>query len=110
MTWRKSAGNKYGNKRVEVDGHNFASKKEANRYYLLRWRQEAGEISDLKLQPRYPMVVEGEKICVYVGDFEYRENGSGKTITEDSKGVKTDVFVLKAKLFRALYGREIVLT
>ena len=108
MTWRKSAGNKYGNRRVEVDGVKFASKKEANRYMLLRWRQDAGEISDLKLQPRYPMVVEGIKVCVYVGDFSYYEGG--REVTEDSKGVKTDVFTLKAKLFRALYGREIVLT
>ncbi len=108
MTWRRSAGNKYGNKRVEMDGHNFASKKEAGRYQLLRWRCDEGEIRDLKLQPRYPMIVNGEKICVYVGDFEYVENG--EIVTEDAKGVKTDVFVLKAKLFRALYGRDVVLT
>ena len=108
MTWRKSAGSKYGNKRVEIDGHKFASKKEAGRYMLLRWRQDAGEISDLKLQPRYPMVVEGIKICTYVSDFEFVENG--QIVTNDVKGVKTDVFIIKAKLFRALYGREIVLT
>ena len=109
MTWRKSAGNKYGNKRVEVDGHKFASKKEANRYYLLRWRQDAGEISDLKLQPRYPLVVEGIKLGEYRADFSYIEVKGDLTIVEDVKGVQTPIFRWKSKHFNAQYGMAITL-
>lgn len=101
---------KYRNKPTEVDGIRFASKAEARRYTELKLLERAGEISDLKLQPRYPMIVKGQHVCVYVGDFEYRDNNTGRIVTEDKKGVKTDVFVLKSKLFQALYGREIVLT
>ncbi len=102
--------NKYGNKPTTIDGVRFASKKEAKRYGQLLLLQRAGEIAGLKLQPRYPLMVNGEKVCVYVGDFEYTDGRSLEFVTEDAKGVKTPEFKLKAKLFRALYGREIVLT
>lgn len=101
---------KYGNKPTEVDGIRFASKAEARRYSNLKLLERAGEISNLRLQPRYPLVVSGQLVCTYVGDFEYLDNNHDRLVTEDTKGVKTKDFVIKAKLFHALYGREVVLS
>ncbi|MBZ9873103.1 DUF1064 domain-containing protein [Mesorhizobium sp. BR1-1-9] len=102
--------NKYGAKKTVVDGITFASKREAIRYCQLRDLERAGQISSLKLQPRYPLTVNSLHVATYVGDFEYIESKSGRTVTEDSKGVRTRDFINKAKLFHALYGREVLLT
>jgi hypothetical protein len=103
---RKRGSNKYGNVKTTVDGFAFDSKKEAARYGELKLLQRAGEIRDLELQPRFPLVVNGHKVCTYVGDFKYTEL-AGVEVIEDVKGVKTDVYRLKAKLMLACLGIEI---
>ena len=99
---------KFRNEPTEVDGIRFASRAEAKRWQELKLLERAGEIHDLRRQPRYELVVNGIRIGVYVGDFAYLDKG-GDPITEDVKGVITDLFRWKAKLFRALMGRDIVL-
>lgn len=97
----KKGESKYKNVKVEIDGHKFASKREAKRYQELKLLLSAGTISQLELQPRFPMVHEGVKICSYIADFQYiREE---KLIIEDIKGWATDIFKLKAKMFKAFY-------
>lgn len=98
---------KYGAKRTVVDEIAFASKKEAKRYAVLRDCQLAGLLRDLKLQPRYPLVVNGKKIATYVGDFYYVDCETGEAILEDCKGFKTALYILKKKLFEALYDMQI---
>lgn len=100
---------KYRNQPTEVDGIRFASKKEARRYSDLKLLERAKEIENLVLQPRYPLTVAGMHVATYVGDYQYDEVKSGRRVTEDVKGVKTDVFRIKAKLFQALYGREVTI-
>lgn len=100
--------NKYRNKKTEVDGIVFDSKKEAGRYGELKLMERAGEISELKLQPSFDLVINGFKIGKYVADFQYREGVCGKYIVEDVKGLKTPVYRLKAKMVRAIHGIEIV--
>lgn len=99
---------KFRNVPTEIDGVRFASKREAKRYCDLKLLERAGEIKALRLQPRYPLTVNSLHVATYVGDFEYVESKSGRIVTEDAKGVKTRDFVNKAKLFHALYGREVV--
>jgi hypothetical protein len=96
---------KYNAVPTVVDNIRFASKREANRYYELKVLQKAGEITDLKCQPRFPLVVRGTKICTYVADFSYR-NKSGELVVEDvkSKPTMTPAFRLKAKLLQAVEG------
>lgn len=89
-----------------LDGHRFASQKEKRRYAELKLMQKAGEISDLKLQPRYPLIVNDVKVGVYVGDFSYLDR-AGKPVCEDSKGVRTPTYKIKRKLILALYQIEI---
>lgn len=94
---------KYGNRRTIVDGINFASAKEARRYGELKLLERAGEITALQLQPRFPLLVAGKKICTYVGDFQYLERNAS-VVVEDAKGFKTPEYKLKAKLFEAVVG------
>lgn len=97
--------NKYGAIKTEADGIVWASKKEAARYRELALRLKAGEISDLRWQVKYPLRVNGKLICTYVADWLYVENGV--EVVEDSKGVRTPQYRIKAKLMKALYDIEI---
>lgn len=96
---------KYGNIKTVIDGHRFDSKKEADHYIHLKVRQSRGEISNLELQPKFPLAINGAKICTYKADFAYDENG--KRITVDVKGFKTPIYKLKKKLLSAIYGVQI---
>lgn len=98
MIWNRP---KYGNKKTEVDGIKFDSKKEALRYGELRILEMGGVIHNLKLQPTFKLIVGGLPICKYRADFAYLEDGI-ETV-EDVKGFKTPEYKLKAKLFRALH-------
>ena len=93
---------KYNAIRTVVDGFTFASKAEARRYGVLKLMQEAGEISELSLQPVIPLMVNGQKIGNYIGDFKYLENG--ETIIEDvkSKPTMTSIYRLKKKILLTL--------
>ena len=100
---------KYRAKPCVIDGIRFASQKEGRRYKELRLLEKAEKISELRLQVKYPMWVNFNHICNYIGDFEY-EDEIGAIITEDTKGVRTPIYRLKRKLFKALYGKDIVET
>lgn len=99
--------NKYRNKKVIVDGKEFDSKREGNRYKELRLLERIGKISNLEIQPRFLLQDSFKKNgktyrkIEYVADFKYIENG--KTIVEDVKGMQTDVFKLKHKIFEKVY-------
>lgn len=101
---------KYGNKPVEIDGRRFASAAEGRRYLDLRRMEAIGLIRELECQPRFPLVVAGVKIAVYVADFSYLDGGTGEFAVEDVKGGKgtvTDVFRIKKRLFEALYPHKL---
>lgn len=101
---------KYHNKKTEVDGILFDSKKEAKRYGELKLLQKAGVIKHLELQPRFTLqpffACDGNRYrkIEYVGDFAYIEGG--RKVVEDVKGMFTDVYKIKKKLFLYQYGDE----
>ena len=102
--------NKYHAKRTVVNERSFASKAEANRYGELLLLQRAGQISGLKLQPRYILQEafvdsNGCKVgsIAYVADFEYVENKRIAVVVEDVKGMETQVFKIKSRMFRKRY-------
>jgi len=64
---------------ITVDGRRFPSKREAKRYGELMLLQRAGEISDLQLQPAFPVQINGKPFCVYHADFAYKANSSEST-------------------------------
>ena len=99
--------NKYKNKKVQVDMCVFDSIAESKRYKELKLLEKAGKIKEVELQPRF-LLQEGFKKngktyrkIEYVADFQYEENG--KLVVEDVKGIQTDVFKLKHKLFEHEY-------
>lgn len=98
---------KYGNRKTEVDGFIFDSKKEAQRYQQLKLMEAAGEITNLVMQVRYPCTINGKKVCAYIADFEYLTTADNKVHTEDVKGYKTKEYKLKKKLVEALFNIEI---
>lgn len=124
---------KYHAKPTVVDGIRFASMKEAKRYGELKLLEKAGEIEQLKLQPRFDLCVPfsaggNAVIGSYVADFEYQTVIRGETVTvhrgdgwkrdfkcgvrgervvEDVKGYKTPVYRLKKKMVEAQYGIQI---
>ena len=86
-----------------IDGHKFPSKVEAKRYVELKRQRDLGIISGLKLQPRFKLLQDGKKtLCTYIADFQYDRDG--ETVIEDVKGVRTDVYVIKRKMMKALLG------
>jgi hypothetical protein len=100
---RKGRRNKWGNVPTVVDGIRFASKAEAKRYGELKLAERAGEIVNLRRQPRFALTVDGQKYATYVGDFAYQEGRKPRLVVEDVKGVETATFKLKWKLAKALY-------
>ncbi|CAB5220218.1 Protein of unknown function DUF1064 [uncultured Caudovirales phage] len=102
--------NKFGAKRTEFDGVSFASKAEAKRYAELSILQRAGQIENLKCQPKFPLTVEGVLVGSYIADFSYFLKGSTDLIVEDVKSpaTKTALYRLKAKLVKAIHGITIV--
>jgi hypothetical protein len=106
---RKTKQSKYRNVKTTVDGITFASKREANRYAELKLMKQAGEIIDLVLQIRYPIVVNDVKICTYIADFVYFDVASGRYVVEDakSKATMTPAYRIKKKLMKAIYDIDI---
>ncbi len=99
--------NKYRSKPCVIDGIRFASQREGKRYQELLLLQKAKKICDLILQNKYPIEVNGYKICTYIADFVYWRILDGEfkeAIVEDCKGFKTPVYRLKKKLMNAVYG------
>lgn len=125
---------KYGNKKVTVDGIAFDSKREAARYCELKMLERAGKITDLSLQKVFELIPaqyedsgevyqRGEKKgqpkqgkCIeqavtYKADFYYKENG--KEVVEDVKGYRDPAsgayarYIIKRKMMLYFYGIRI---
>ena len=105
--------NKYRNKKVIIDGIEFESIKEGNRYSELKLLERAKEITDLKLQvpfellPNYEINGKKRRGIKYVADFCYIDIRTGKYVVEDVKGFKTKEYSLKKKMFEQKYGIEL---
>lgn len=115
---RARGWNKFSAKKTVVDGITFDSKREAARYAELKLLLRAGQIQDLSVQPRYPLCSGETPIRIksgrynktgfpltYVADFQYTENG--EVVTEDVKGMVTQVAKIKIALFEIQYGRSV---
>lgn len=85
-----------------ADGVVFASKHEMLEYLKLKTLLNAGTLTDLELQPRFPLVVNGVKVCDYIADFRCRDV-SGRISIYDAKGHRDALYKLKYKLFHACY-------
>lgn len=116
--FKREKGQKYKNKKIEIDGIKFDSTKEGKRYLVLKQALYDGKIQDLKLQVKYELIqpikeeyVEHLKTkdrvktrtlqlpITYTCDFQYMKDG--ELIIEDVKAspkMLPKEFVLKEKL------------
>ena len=122
--------NKYGNKKVIIDGEVFDSKREYYRYMDLKLLESCGAISDLRRQVTYELIpvqrekstrvykkgrkkgqpIEGkiiEKAVTYIADFVYTDSATGKEVVEDAKGMRTRDYIIKRKLMLYIHGIRI---
>lgn len=106
----------YSGKRriIEVDGYKFPSRSEANRYRQLKILLSAGEIKDLVVHPRLPLIVNGKKIgrgSISL-DFHYKERQGGEwpEIWEDHKPVQTRESKVRIQVAEAIHGINIRLS
>ncbi len=100
--------NKYGAKKVVIDGITFDSKAEGRRYSELKLMWKGGLIDLLVCHPEFPITIKGKPICIVELDFSYRpERDHGITIYEDVKGKDTDISRLKRKMVEAYYGIKV---
>lgn len=103
--------NKYGNHKCTYKGIRFDSKKECQYFIYLEALEAQGKISELKRQVRFTLQPsfkhQGKTIraITYVADFTYVDS-DGKYHIIDTKGVKTDVYLLKKKIMQ-FQGHEI---
>lgn len=99
---------KYNNKKVEIDNFIFDSKHEADFYLRLKALRSAGEVQDIDVHPRY-LLQEGftkrgrsYRPIYYIADFQVMfKDGTIKVY--DTKGMRTEVYKLKKKLFEHRY-------
>lgn len=99
---------KYGAVKTEVDGIMFDSKHEASRYQELRLLEQAGDISNLRLQVPFELIPKSKygMPIRYIADFTYNDQ-NGQMIVEDAKGVKTAIYRLKRRMMAEKYNIEI---
>lgn len=104
----KKRKSKYRAEKMELDGILFDSKKEAERYSELKMLERAKLITNLELQPKFLLQEKFEyngkviRKIEYIADFKYIDE-KGNTVVEDVKGLKTDVYNIKKKLFLNKY-------
>lgn len=104
---------KYRNKKVEQDGEQFDSRKEARRWVELQMMRAEGSIANLRRQVSYELIPkqrradgEVERACAYVADFVYEQDGM--IVVEDAKGMRTRDYIIKRKLMLHVHGVSIV--
>lgn len=89
----------------------YASRKEARRAAQLQLLQRAGHISGLRQQVPFQLIPaqyspDGkllERACSYIADFVYHD-AEGRLVVEDTKGMRTDVYIIKRKLMLHVHG------
>lgn len=103
------ATSKYKARKVKADGYTFDSQAEYRYYLILKDQEKHGEITKLEVHPKFKILCEfhdwqggSHAATYYISDFMY-DDRSGKTWVCDVKGVVTDVYALKKKLFLSFY-------
>lgn len=106
---------KYHNKKIIRNGEKWDSIKEYQRWVELCILEQGSLISDLRRQVKYVLIpsqrIDGkvvERECSYYADFVYKDNETGLTVVEDTKGIKTKDYIIKRKLMLYVHGIRIM--
>ena len=92
---------KYRNVKVQVDGYTFDSKREAQYWQECRLREKAGDITELRRQVPFELTTMASDglsrvVCVYLADMTFKDR-DGLLHVVDAKGLRTQIYKLKAK-------------
>lgn len=105
---KPAARHKYNARKVTVEGKTFDSQKEADYYLYLRSLLAQGRIKSIELQPKFilqPSFTHQDKkhrAITYKADFKVvHTDGTVEVI--DVKGVRTQAYQIKKKLFLFKY-------
>lgn len=104
---------KYGNQKTFIDGYKFDSQLESKFYEHLKKLVADGTIKSFDMQVPFEIIPKytspsGKTIRAtkYVADFVvYNHDGTWEVY--DPKGVETDVFKIKRKLFELKYNKHL---
>lgn len=98
---------KFKNKKTEYNGIKFDSKLELNIYKEIIERGLEVELQPkFLLQEKFVLNGKNYRPIHYVGDFKLIVNGNEYII--DAKGMETQVFKIKAKMFAYKFRKEII--
>ena len=108
--------NKYNARKVTIDGITFDSQSEGRYYQHLLGLMESGVVESFEMQKPYtlldkfphPKTGKTIRAIKYVPDFEVIYT-DGRVEVVDVKGMQTDVFRMKCKLFMFRYQIPLVL-
>lgn len=103
----KDKRSKYGNHKVCcLSKHTHDSKLEANYCNRLLAMKQKGEVQSYIIQKSFDLEIQGILICRHIVDFYITfddADGFLRQECHDTKGVKTADWVIKRKMFQALY-------
>ena len=111
---------KYQNKKTEIRGIKFDSRREAARYVELVAMWRSGDISEPICHPSFELIPaqvapsgRKERRVTYVADFAYYRVSDGQIelVVEDVKSpatAKLPAYIIKRKLMLRVHGIEVV--
>lgn len=104
----KNKGNKFGAKKMILDGKKFDSTSEGNLYAELMLQQRAGLIESVDCQAKEELWAYGVNIGNYYVDFKIKHlDGKIEFIEHKSSGTVTDLWRWKWKMLLAKYRDQI---
>ena len=121
MFYRKKDGakkSKYNNKKIVNDFGTWESKKEFQRWLVLKEAEAQGVITDLQRQVKFELIPSQrdgdgkvtERAVCYIADFVYFDRRTNETVAEDVKGYRDPssavykVFAIKRKMMLFFHG------
>lgn len=108
--------NKYGAKKVEIDGHVFDSRLEGRYYEHLLYLMNDGVVESFEMKKSYtlldkfphPKTGKTVRAIKYTPDFEVIY-ADGHVEVVDTKGMKTRDFIMRCKMFMFRYQIPLVI-
>jgi len=107
---------KYNNTKTEYEGIMFDSKKELYMYIALKKWLDEGRIENLELQKTYELqprfsvrkgkVLRINRPITYTPDFVFFDKQENRLRVLDAKGMKTETYKIKRKLFEYKFREE----
>ena len=108
--------NKYGAKKIEIDGHVFDSRLEGRYYEHLLYLMNDGVVESFEMKKSYtlldkfphPKTGKTVRAIKYTPDFEVIY-ADGHVEVVDTKGMKTRDFIMRCKMFMFRYQIPLVI-